>query len=641
MLLRSIRTLSQAISRVDYSVGSFPLFIYQYPTFGDGYAAAVNNIHYIANVNRDDGNSREKHPRRGLATGFVFHFSLHLMPLSHLISLTGKRLPQARCWALALGGAALVLAGCESRNSDKNIKQTQPTAASPADKNVVKPEFQPVGDVARGKDVFRFQTFGNERFWAKAMRWQQGVIDNKLTPKQLLEMGLSIDMEALPPALWQRLKPEFDTDLSASQAPALHDPATTIALLNANAVIGVVPKDSNGDGRIDIRTGDMVGVSCAICHTITDKSAVNFKFGGSAGKRIDGPAPLTLNMGRFLALANNSRAYYPNLQQTFLGVSIGKAPRGLGPKSTEAEVDAYLRNPAYYPVGTFDETQDGIGNPVKNMPLFRQDLAAPYGTAGDFAQFSVISNSSYTMNLDMTNLATPEGREFLRQRGGPAGIQIHNEYKQILAETGVKDYPYLDVKMVGKPGEAANLVGRQVDQQQLRDLMAYVSALQAPRGARVDAQVALRGRALFQAKCTSCHNVDQSQPVPASLVDLKTLWPAYAPLPVGLRGNKKLSAILNSLGDFDNKMVIVDASDRGLPRGNALPLLLDLDRTTLFLHDASVKSLNALLDPQRGPRAPHPFYVMDATKRAELVDFLRSLDTETPKPAGKKTVAAR
>jgi len=58
-------------------------------------------------------------------------------------------------------------------------------------------------------------------------------------------------------------------------------------------------------------------------------------------------------------------------------------------------------------------------------------------------------------------------------------------------------------------------------------------------------------------------------------------------------------------------MIVVDASDRGEPRGVAMPLLLDLARTTVFLHDVSVASLDALLDPSRGKRAPHPFYLAD------------------------------
>jgi len=131
---------------------------------------------------------------------------------------------------------------------------------------------------------------------------------------------------------------------------------------------------------------------------------------------------------------------------------------------------------------------------------------------------------------------------------------------------------------------------------------------------------------LFRTNYTGCHNVDQSKPVDAKLLNLKSIWPAYNPATAGVRGDPKQSAILNSPGDFDDKMVIVDASDHGEPRGNALPLLLDLDRTTIFLHNASVNSLEELLNPNRGKNAPHPFYINKATQRAELVEFLRGLD---------------
>lgn len=495
------------------------------------------------------------------------------------------------------------------------------------------------GNAAAGRDVYRFETFGNEGFWTDAARLPKGMMDAKFTPKQALEAGLQVDAEAIDPALRKKMEAELKTDLSPQNAPMLNDPRTTVALINANAVVGVVPKDTNGDGKLDIMNGDKVGISCTICHTITDKSVFDLPGGGSIGRRVDGPAALTLNVGKLLAMAANSRAYYPNLQQTFLGVSIGRAPSGLGPNSTEAEVDAYLSNPAFYPVGTFDETQDGNGNPVKNVPLFRQDLAAPYGSAGEHEILDNIGNASYTTNLDPTTLLTPEGREFLKMMAGPAGAQMADEYAKILQETGVTGFPFVKANMTGKVGDAASPVARRVDNQKLIDMNAYLDDLQAPPGAQVNAAMAARGRELFRANCTACHNVDQSKPVPAMLVELKTLWPAYTPLPAGKRGDEKLSAILNSPGDFDNKMVVVDASGHGEKRGNALPLLLDLARTNIFLHDASVPSLDSLLSPARGENAPHPFYLADASQRADMVEFLRGLDTNTSGKGGQTAMA--
>ncbi len=523
--------------------------------------------------------------------------------------------------------ATVILSGFGCNSSKETAQMQQSHAASDGPGITVNPHPHQSGNAEAGRDVYRFETFGNEGFWTDAARLPKGMMDAKFTPKQALEAGLQIDIEAIDPAMRKTLETEWKTDLSPQNAPMLNDPRTMVALVNANAIVGIVPKDSNNDKKLDITAGDKVGISCTICHTITDKSVYDMQGGGSVGRRVDGPAALTLNVGKLMATAANSRALYPNLQQTFLGVSIGHAPSGLGPNSTEAEVDAYLSNPAFYPIGTFDETQDGNGNPVKNVPLFRQDLAAPYGTAGEFSKLEDIGNSSYTTNLDPTTLLTPEGRQFLEMKAGPAGKQMVSEYEKILKDTGVTNYPFVKAELVGSVGNPASIVGRRVDNQKLLDMNAYLDRLQAPAGAQVNPEMAARGRENFRMNCTQCHNVDQSKFVPPTLVELKTMWKGYAPVPVGKRGDSKLSVILNSAGTFDDKMIVVDASDRGENRGNALPLLLDLARTNIFLHDASVPSLDNLLDPSRGDSAPHPFYIADASQRGDMVEFLRGLDT--------------
>nr|MBA2645684.1 hypothetical protein [Pyrinomonadaceae bacterium] len=409
--------------------------------------------------------------------------------------------------ALVIFVLSIFWSGSACNRSAETTKVKTPHAASDGPSINENPNPHQTGNPAAGRDVFRFETFGNEGFWTDAARLPKGMLDAKFTPKQALEAGLQVDVEAIEPAMRKVMEAELKTDMSPQNAPMLNDPKAAVALINANAVVGVVPKDSNGDGKLDITAGDKVGISCTICHTITDKSVFDLPGGGSVGRRVDGPAALTLNVGKLLAMAANSRAFYPNLQQTFIGVSIGRAPSGLGPDSTEADVDAYLSNPQYYPVGTFDETQDGNGNPVKNTPLFRQDLAAPYGTAGEFSKLDDISNSSYTTNLDPTTLLTPEGRQFLEMKAGPAGKQMAGEYEKILKETGVTGYPFVRAELVGKAGDPASIVARRVDNQKLLDMNAYLDSLPAPAGAKVNEETAARGRELFRTSCTQCHNV--------------------------------------------------------------------------------------------------------------------------------------
>jgi len=481
------------------------------------------------------------------------------------------------------------------------------------------------GNARAGRTVFRFETFGNEGFWTDAVRMPQGMKAKKLTPVQALQAGLHVDIERINPTMRRAMAKELKTDLSPLHAPLLNDPKTTVKLVNANAVIGIVARDTNGDRKLDIEHGDKVGIACAICHTITDESVYAIPGKGSIGRRVDGPATHSINMGALLAMADNSRALYPNLQLELGGKTAGRAPKGLTEKSTEAEVDAYLMNPRFYPVGTFDDTPDGNGNPVQNVPVFRTDLAAPWGSAGEHSRLENIGNASYTTNLDLTNLVTPEGRKFMKLKGGAAGVELVNDYEQILKETGVKGYPFVKSRLIGKVGAPSSPVGRRVDSRKLLDLNAYFDSLQAPRGAKVSAVSARRGREVFRAECTSCHNVDQSKHVPPMLVPMKTIFPGYKPA-VMARRQAPMSPIQNSPGTFDDKMIVVDASDRGAIRGNAMPLLLDLARKPKFLHDASVPSLDALLNPTRGAKAPHPFYVHDARRRADVVTFLRGLE---------------
>ncbi|MDQ3440023.1 MAG: hypothetical protein M3478_06695 [Planctomycetota bacterium] len=511
--------------------------------------------------------------------------------------------------------------------SDGNERRADTGKGSDGPKRQEPPVGHKKGNVAAGKEVFRFETFGNEGFWTDAARMPKGIEDKKVTPIQALEAGLIVDIDAVPADMREAMAKELATDMSPRNAPMLNDVKTTVKLIEANAVVGMVPKDTNGDGTISIASGDKVGVSCAICHTISDKSVFDMPGKGSIGKRIDGPAALVLNMGKLLATADNSRAVFPNLQVEHEGKTIGRAPKGLTEKSTEAEVDAYLENPAFYPVGTFDETQDGHGNSVVNQPLFRQDLAAPYGSAGEHAILDGIGNGSYTTNLDPTTLVTPEGRQFLKLKAGKAGEDLANAYQKILDETGVKGYPFVKSTKTGKVGDPASPVGLRVDNQKLFDMNAYLDSLAAPRGAKVDARAFAAGRETFRTNCTSCHNVDQSKFVPTMLVDMRTIMPSYAPMVLGQR-QPPMSPVQNSAGTFDDKMIVVDASDRGAKRGNALPMLLDLARKQVFLHDASVNGLDALLDPQRGAAAPHPFYLAHGAARRNVVEFLRGVDTE-------------
>ena len=526
-------------------------------------------------------------------------------------------------------GMTIFLAGCAGSSS---VTPADRMAGSDGPANVGSPAPRQDGNATAGRTVFRFETFGNEGFWTDAVRLPQGVTAARVTPMQALALGLQVDVDALDAATQKAVAAQLRADPTGRSSALLNDPATTVALFNANAVIGVPAKDSNGDGVIDVAHGDKVGVSCALCHTVTDGSILSLPHGGSIGHRRDGLANHNLNLGAILAAAANSRALYPGLQLSLRangGKTLGRAPVGLTEHSTEAEVDAYLSNPDFYPVGMFDDTFDGNGDPMHNTPLFRQDLAAPFGSEGTIARLDNFSNLVYTSLFDLTMLTTPGGRAFLHKLGGAAGDEIADNYVQILAETGVTNYPFVHAAPSSKAGTEDAPIGVRVDNAKLLDMNAYLAHLEAPPGAAVDARMASRGMQVFRTSgCTGCHNVDQSRIVPPNILPMKRVFPGDNPVILAQR-EPPLNPVEDTPGAiFDDKMAVVNASLRGEVRGLALPLLLDLARKPVFLHDSSVKSLDALFDSSRGATAPHPFYISNSTQRGELIEFLRGLDTK-------------
>lgn len=492
--------------------------------------------------------------------------------------------------------------------------------AGPSDQG--QPLPQQMGDATLGRDVFRFETFGNEGFWTDAVRLPAGIAAARVTPMQALELGLQVDSDMVDPATKQQLAAELQADPSGRSSRLLNDPAVTMALVKAGAIIGMAPK------------GEKVGATCALCHTMSDASVFKSPKGGSIGRRLDGLANHDLNMGAIFATAANTRALY-TVAQTQLAANknrtFGRAPLGLTENSTEAEFDAYFSNPAFYPVGMFDDTFDGNGDPMHNTPLFEQDLAAPYGSEGTITKIDDFSNLVFTTLFDQTMLTTPGGRAFVHKLAGPAGDEMIADYVRILQATGVRGYPYVKASPTGQPGELATPVGFRVDNNKLLALNAYLSALPAPPGWMADPQAVARGRALFSsAGCVACHNSDQSRPVPTTIHPMRQIFPGDRPMILAQR-TPPLNPVMDTPRNFfDDKWAVVNASLRGEKRGVAMPLLLDLARKPVFLHDNSVPSLDALFDPRRGALAPHPIFVRNNAQRADLIAFLKSLDTRPP-----------
>jgi mono/diheme cytochrome c family protein len=136
-----------------------------------------------------------------------------------------------------------------------------------------------------GQAIFRFHTFGDEQLWTDQLQMHR-VIETGVDPVTALAVGLKVDAEAIPP--------EVQRAIGAGRVD-LTNPATTVALIALNAVVGVVGKVEKINGRDRLTE---VGITCALCHSTVDDS-----FMPGIGRRLDGWPNLDLDPGRIIALS--------------------------------------------------------------------------------------------------------------------------------------------------------------------------------------------------------------------------------------------------------------------------------------------------------------------------------------------------
>jgi hypothetical protein len=216
----------------------------------------------------------------------------------------------------------------------------------------------------------------------------------------------------------------------------------------------------------------------------------------------------------------------------------------------------------------------------------------------------------------------------MRKLGGAAGDEIIADYVKVLADTNVTGYPFAKTSTKTMPGSEEGPLGMRVDDEKLLDLNAYLNGLPAPAGATVDKAAARRGKEAFEVSCTACHNTDQSRTLPSMIVPMAKIFPGDRPVTLAQR-EPPLNPVMNTVDSiFDDKMAVVNASIRGLQRGIAMPMLLDLARKPVFLHDNSVPDLETLLNQRRGVTAPHPFFIADEPTRRDVIAFLKSLSAK-------------
>jgi mono/diheme cytochrome c family protein len=138
------------------------------------------------------------------------------------------------------------------------------------------PDVRPSSDLERqGREVFRDDTFGDEKFWTDTARLHE-VVNGKIQPLEALGLGLKVDMDRLNLVKF-----------------LLHNPfgtSGTRELLRQNAVVGI--RAQVDGGRIT-----RIGITCALCHSTVDNALLP-----GIGHRLDGWPNRDLKVGKILAM---------------------------------------------------------------------------------------------------------------------------------------------------------------------------------------------------------------------------------------------------------------------------------------------------------------------------------------------------
>jgi hypothetical protein len=316
--------------------------------------------------------------------------------------------------------------------------------------------------VEQGRQIFRFDTFGDEDYWGGMLGLHQAIEGAKLggvgpgvSPATALAVGLKVDQDALPPALVQQIK---------AGKVNLNDPAVTLALLKLNAVVGLTGF-FKPDGSLQ-----SVGIQCAFCHSTVDNA-----FAPGIGHRLDGWANRDLNVGAIVGLS-------PNLQPVAdeLGVDVATVKTVLnswGPGKFDAEL--VLDGKAFRPDGKSGSVliPPAFGLAGVNLHTWTGWGSVPYWNA-------------FVANLEMHGKGT-----FFDPRLDDAA-----------------KFPVASKNRTGHVTAQTDLISAKLPALQFYQLA--IAAPAPPKGS-FDVAAATRGEGLFngKAQCSTCHtNPTKTEP---------------------------------------------------------------------------------------------------------------------------------
>ena len=193
--------------------------------------------------------------------------------------------------------------------------------------------------IEQGRQIFRYDTFGDEAFWGGALELHRAIegehfggVGPGLSPAAALGAGLKVDAEALPPNVLNAIR---------KGRVNLNDPAVTMALLDANAVVGLTATRNSQGGLAS------VGIQCALCHSTVDNEVAT-----GIGRRLDGWPNRDLDVGAIIALSPDLSSVADLLQTD--QATVRTVLRSWGPGKFDAQL--FLDGKAFRPDGKSSAT---------------------------------------------------------------------------------------------------------------------------------------------------------------------------------------------------------------------------------------------------------------------------------------------
>jgi len=309
--------------------------------------------------------------------------------------------------------------------------------------------------IAQGKNVFRNDTFGDEDFWSGLLHLDKAIAGSAnggfgsgVSPVTALSVGLKVDSDSLPPAVVSGI---------TNGTIDLNDPATTLALLKLNAVLGV---KGNFDGAGKLSS---IGITCASCHSTVDNS-----FAPGIGKRLDAWPNRDLNVGAIISLTDNAQpiASMLHVNEATLRTVLG----AWGPGKFPAIL--FMDGKALKPDGSV----------AANL------IPAAFGLKG-------VNLTTYTGWGDISYWNGFVGTLEMHGKGTLVDPRLNNAAK----------YPIAVENQFYNVTHNPDLITSK-----LPALRAYQHSIAAPKppAGSFDATAAARGKTLFmnKAKCVSCHS---------------------------------------------------------------------------------------------------------------------------------------